>query len=200
MSGLEESTRNEVLREAVPRRLVAPGVRSGRTTPSSRRTRIPVVLPLEARRNRIVSTWSEAVWPVARRRPGEGVTKVAELGFGARALGRLEDLGTEALAQKRASSSDSSPRSLWLTWSAERGSRGPRAHARGRSSPGRPRRGRVTSPPGGIRSCRRTCSSMRARRAAASTHLIVLRLSGREAAKAEDREEDKKEEQPRCSL
>jgi hypothetical protein len=42
-------------------------VRSGRTTPSSRRGLIPFATPLATSRYRTVSTWSEAVCPVARR-------------------------------------------------------------------------------------------------------------------------------------
>jgi hypothetical protein len=41
---------------------------SGRTTPSSRRGLIAFVVPLETRRKRTVSTWSDAVCPVARSR------------------------------------------------------------------------------------------------------------------------------------
>ena len=55
---------------------------SGRTMPSSRRTLIPPAVPLETRRKRIVSTWSDAVCPVARSRACEGcVPELAELGL-----------------------------------------------------------------------------------------------------------------------
>ena len=70
VSGLEESTRHSSpSARQYPAVSSRQATRSGRTTPSSRLTLIPVVVPLEARRKRIVSTWSEAVWPVARSRP-----------------------------------------------------------------------------------------------------------------------------------
>ena len=93
---------------------------SGRTTPSSRAPRSRAGARSRRAGSSTVSTWSDAVWPVARRpRRSRPVAELAQLRLrlGPRRLRRRRRRAPRA--QKRASSSDSSPRRPWLTCTAE---------------------------------------------------------------------------------
>ena len=146
-------------------------VSSGRTTPSSRRTRIPVVVPLddepeEDRLDLVGGGVPRRAQPVG----GDRVAQVAQLGLGPARRGRVHDLRAEGLAaEARVLVGLGAAQAVVHVQRGDPVAERARARARGRSSRRRRRRGRATSPPRGTRSCRRTCSSIRARRAAVST-------------------------------
>ena len=137
--------------------------RSGRTTPSSRRTLIPVGVPLddEPVEDRLDLVGERVAGRAQAARLLERVAQVAQLGLG-RARAR-------AGRPRRRSARRTSARPRPTRRRAGRGRRAaPRRRSRARASAWKrqvesapPETRQSTSPPGAISSCRRTCASIR---------------------------------------